>query len=68
VMDHRVGLDRVGGPVPLPRRAEQDESRLAAVDAHGDGTAPAGADEDIWAVPVFVGPWRAYFVATPRYR
>ena len=55
VQDHRAGLDRPGRPVLLPRRAEQDEPGLAAVDVHGDGTAPRRADDHLRLVLVELG-------------
>ena len=49
------GLHRPGRAVLLPRRAEQDELRIAAVDVHGDGPAPARPDDDLGLVLVELG-------------
>ena len=55
MQDDRAGLDRPGRTPSLPGRAEQDQRRRTDVDVHGDGTAPAGTDNDIGLMPVELG-------------
>ena len=55
VQDDGAGLHGRGRSPTLPRRAEQDEPCIAAVDVHRHGTAPARANDDLRAVLVELG-------------
>jgi hypothetical protein len=55
VQDDRAGLHRPGGAVPPPGRADKDEPGVPAVDVHGDGPSPAGADDGLGPVLVELG-------------
>ena len=59
MQDHRAGLHGPRHSPFLPRRAEQDELRNAAVDVHRNGPTTARSHDDLRTVFVKIGLGRA---------
>ena len=52
MQDHHAGLHRPRRSPLVPRRAEQDEPSIAALDVHRNGPAPARSDDHMGLVLV----------------